>query len=163
MTITQIQLFIIFIINGIIIGVIFDIFRILRKTFKYKDYMVYLQDILFWILVGISILYCSFMFNNGELRIFMIFACINGFAIYMYTLSKIFIKINVKIILFIKKTILKIIEILLIPVKILLKFIKKILFKPATFLVINTNKIFRRLKMSKNNKNKIKEGFCEKM
>ena len=43
----QAYLFLIFIINGIVIGLLFDIFRILRKSFKTSDIITYVQDILF--------------------------------------------------------------------------------------------------------------------
>ena len=54
MVTNQAYLFLIFIINGIIIGVLFDFFRILRKTIKTKDAITYIQDILFWILQVLS-------------------------------------------------------------------------------------------------------------
>ena len=44
--------FIIFILNGLIIGLIFDIFRIFRKSFKTPDFITYLQDFIFWIIAG---------------------------------------------------------------------------------------------------------------
>ena len=40
----QAYLFLIFTINGIIIVLFFDIFRILRKSFKTSDIITYLQD-----------------------------------------------------------------------------------------------------------------------
>ena len=48
----QAYLFLIFIANGIIIGILFDFFRILRKTFKTSDMITYVEDLLFWILTG---------------------------------------------------------------------------------------------------------------
>ena len=56
--------FIVFILNGILIGLLFDIFRILRKSFKTPDFITYIEDILFWILTGIITLYFIFIFNN---------------------------------------------------------------------------------------------------
>lgn len=53
----QAYLFFIFILNGIIIGLLFDFFRILRKTIKTKDIITYLEDFIFWILTGTIILY----------------------------------------------------------------------------------------------------------
>ena len=57
MVINQASLFLIFVINGIIIGLVFDIFRILRKSFKTSDIITTIEDILFWIITGIIILY----------------------------------------------------------------------------------------------------------
>ena len=52
----QAYLFLIFILNGLIIGFLFDFFRILRKTIKTTDFVTYIQDFIFWILTGIIIL-----------------------------------------------------------------------------------------------------------
>ena len=73
MVTNQAYLFCIFIINGIIIGILFDFFRILRKTFKTSDLITYIEDSLFWILTGIIILYSIFVFNSGEIRFFIFF------------------------------------------------------------------------------------------
>ena len=56
MVLNQANLFLIFVINGILIGVLFDIFRILRKSFKTSDVITTIEDILFWIITGIIIL-----------------------------------------------------------------------------------------------------------
>ena len=60
----QALLFLIFIVNGIIIGLLFDFFRILRRSFKTKDFITYIEDILFWVLTGLLLLYSIFTFNN---------------------------------------------------------------------------------------------------
>ena len=65
MIINQANLFLIFTINGILIGLLFDIFRILRKSFKTSDIITYCEDLLFWILTGLLLLYSIFTFNAG--------------------------------------------------------------------------------------------------
>ncbi|MBO5478942.1 MAG: spore cortex biosynthesis protein YabQ [Clostridia bacterium] len=60
----QAYTFLVFIINGIIIGFLFDCFRILRKSFKTSDIITYIEDILFWIITGIVTLYFIFFYNN---------------------------------------------------------------------------------------------------
>lgn len=135
MSINQAYIFLIFTINGFVIGILFDIFRILRKSFKTKDFITYLQDILFWILTGFILLYSIFTFNNGEIRLYMFLGVFIGCLLYMTTLSSYFIKINVKIVTTIKNIILKIVNVLMIPFKIFVK--------PIKFITINIKKIFR--------------------
>ena len=84
MVTNQAYLFFIFIINGIIIGMLFDFFRILRKSFKTSDFITYIEDSLFWVLTGVVILYSIFIFNNGEIRFFMFLGIILGLIIYMF-------------------------------------------------------------------------------
>ena len=42
--------FIVFVLNGILIGIIFDLFRSLRKTFKTTYLFITIEDILFWLI-----------------------------------------------------------------------------------------------------------------
>ena len=81
MVINQAHLFLIFLLNGISIGLLFDFFRILRKSFNTKDFMTYIEDVCFWLLTGLLILYFIFIFNNGEIRIYMFVSIILGFTI----------------------------------------------------------------------------------
>ena len=137
----QFYLFLIFITNGILIGIFFDFFRILRKSFQTSNAITYIEDLLFWILTGFSVLYYIFVFNDGEIRLFMFLAIAIGVSFYMLVFSKFFIRINVHIISFFKMIIIKILEIIFIP----LKFIKKLFFKPISFIFINIRKSFTNL------------------
>ena len=141
MVINQAYLFLIFVINGIIIGILFDTFRILRRSFKTTDLITYIQDILFWILTGIILLYSIFNFSNGEVRFYMFLGIFIGCLIYMLTISKYFISINVKVLITIKKIIGKIISIIIFPIKIFFKILRKVFFRPIHFITINFKKI----------------------
>lgn len=156
----QAYLFLIFIVNGILIGLLFDFFRIARKVFHTNDMMTYIEDILFWILAGMIMLYSIFVFNNGEIRLFMFLGMILGAFMYMVFVSSYVIKINVKLINLLKK----IFGILLTPFKMIYKMLHKLFLKPITFLFINirknfTNfgtKVYKNLKMTKKTKNVVK-------
>lgn len=151
---TQLYSMLVFIISGIFIGIFFDIFRILRKSFHTPDIITYIEDVLFWLITGLFLIFIIFNFTNGEIRIYNIIGLILGSLLYMILISKIFIKINVKIVLFIKKIVISITKILIIPIQFLAKILQKI-FKPFTFFVINTKNILLNFKKSKNNKKKI--------
>lgn len=131
---SQGYLFLIFILVGIIIGLLFDFFRILRRTFKTSDFITYIQDILFWILSGIILIYAIFVFNNGELRAYIFLSIFIGIITYMLTISKYFIKFNVMILSGIKRVIIIIFKILTYPIKMILKLLKIIFIKPMNFI-----------------------------
>jgi len=101
----QAYLFLVFSLTGVAIGVLFDFFRILRRTIKTSNILTYIEDILFWILTGLLVLYNIWYFNNGEIRIYMFLGIIMGVLIYMSTLSNILIKIFSKVLQVIIKTI----------------------------------------------------------
>ena len=147
-TLEQTYLFLVYIISGMLIGILFDIFRVLRKSFNTKDFFTYIEDIIFWIITGLFLIFVIFRFNNGEIRGYSICGILLGIAIYIFSISKIFIKINVKIITFLKKIITYI-------YRFVIRVIKK-LFSPFTFFVINIKKIalkfIKNEKISKKNK-----------
>lgn len=159
---TQTNLFLIFIVNGFLIGLLFDFFRILRKTFKTNDIMTYIEDILFWILTGCIILYSIFVFNNGEIRLFLFIGIILGILLYMLFLSSHIIKVNVTIINFLKSIIGSILHILLTPLKYMYQIIRKLFFKPVSFLIINirknSTKSFKRIQQNLKKNTKIKNS-----
>ena len=138
----QAYIFVMFVINGVLIGILFDVFRILRKSFKTTDIITYIEDITFWILAGIITLYFIFYYNNGEIRFYIFLGIILGIIIYILTISKYIIKLSVTIIKFIKDIINKIIQVIFYPLKFILNILKKILFRPISFIFINIRKIF---------------------
>lgn len=99
-----------------------------------------------------------FAFSNGELRFYIFLALILGLSIYLLTISKYFIKFNVKIITTIKKIVIKIFLFILYPIKIVKNFIIKLLLRPFRILTININNILKTRKLKiKAKKSKKKE------
>ena len=139
-SINQFYLLCIFMISGLIIGTLFDLFRILRKSFKTPDIVTYMEDILFWVLTGIFLLYIIFHFSLGQIRMYMFISLGIGLILYFLTISRYFISLNVKIISFIKNVMTKILSIIIFPFKIIFKLVKKIIFKPITFITVNISK-----------------------
>ena len=123
MSLNQLYTLVCFILTGVSIGVLFDIFRIFRRSFKTSDIITYIHDFLFWILTGVILLFSIFTFNNGELRRYIFIGIIFGIILYILIFSKYFIKFFVTIISFIKK-------IIGYPIKILFSFINKHIFSP---------------------------------
>ena len=103
--VNQINTLLAFFIAGICIGIVFDFFRIIRKSFKTPDIITYIQDILFWILAGIILLFTIFTFTIGEIRIYMFIFLSFGSFIYFISISKYFILINTKVLEYFKSII----------------------------------------------------------
>lgn len=58
----QVNLFLIFTIIGLIISLLFDFFRILRRSFNTKDIITYLEDIIFWVLTRLyNSIFCIYI------------------------------------------------------------------------------------------------------
>ena len=113
----QAVLFLIFSLNGVIIGLIFDFFRILRKSFKTSNLMTYIQDIIFWIVTGISVIIFMYSFSDGTIRFYMFLGLMFGFIIYILAISQYIIKIFVYIIKTVKTILNSIIKFITYPLK----------------------------------------------
>ena len=86
-TFTQEQIFIFFFVIGVIIGIIFDIFRVLRKAFKTSDTITLIEDIIFLIITGYLITLGILKLNSGEVRFYLFLAIMFGILIYSLTIS----------------------------------------------------------------------------
>ena len=153
--ISQIYLFIMFILNGGIIGILFDIFRILRKSFKTSDFITSIQDILFCVATGIFLIYSIFIFNNGEIRLYVITGLLIGLLLYMLLLSKHIIKISINIIILLKRIFPFIIHIISVPIKIIISILKK----PCTILFVIIKQTLIKIRIIKRKLFKKKEKY----
>ena len=139
---SQIGIFLIYLIAGVLICLLYDIFRALRKTVKTPDLVTYIEDTIFWILVAIFLIYLIFVLNSGEIRFFMFIAICLGGIVYYFTLSKYFMNISVHILTFVKIIVKKLLSILLIPLKLFLRINKTV----KCIVCINFKKIWSKSK-----------------
>lgn len=144
----QLYVFSSFILTGFAIGILYDIFRILRRSFKTADIITYIQDFIFWILTGLILLYSIFTFNNGELRSFIFIGIITGIIIYILLVSKFFIKGATKTIYILKK-------ILYIPINKIYIVTKKYIFRPINTIIYKIKLGFPKIRLKKDKNNKI--------
>ena len=87
MLVEQVYVFLWSIVVGVILAILFDLFRALR--FKgIKDIWVYIQDVIFWIVAAVVIIASTFIINEGELRGYMLIGYLLGAGFYMLLFSK---------------------------------------------------------------------------
>ena len=135
---SQGKIFCAFFILGILTGFIFDFFRALRKTIKTNNIITYVEDILFFIIIGTMFLRSILIFSSGELRFYIFIAIFLGLIIYVLTIGNL-CAIMFKVILdVLKKFLIYSIRILKIPIKILKKCFQKIKRK-VEFIKIQKN------------------------
>jgi spore cortex biosynthesis protein YabQ len=85
---SQAYIFFCSIIGGIAIALVYDIFRILRKAVKTGNFVTYLEDILFWVIVAVVMFATVYYSNEGELRSYIFLGAILGVVLYAMLLSK---------------------------------------------------------------------------
>ena len=148
-----------FLIPGIFLGIIYDIFRFfriarndhthnirqkLKNRFSKKNIsdnkksttkeipesiIVFIEDIVFFMIVAITETLAFFHLNNGEIRICYLAASVIGFFAYQKTLGNLIIFFSKKILYFIRKIIYLIICIVLIPSFFFLRISRKLFWK----------------------------------
>ena len=95
--------------GGIIIGLLFDIYKVFKTNFKVIKYCSLFFDTLFWILTTIIIFITINAIESFELRYYHFVALFIGFILYYNTISKFILTAMNKIVYFItnlfKKTV----------------------------------------------------------
>ena len=135
-----------FIIPGIFLGAVYDIFRLLRiarndktngafkaigdryfpdrkkSTRHFPDaVLVFIEDILFFVIVAITEILATFHINEGEIRIYGLLISVIGFFAYQKTLGRMIIFFSRKILYLIRKIVYLIACLILTPVLFVLR------------------------------------------
>ncbi|WP_066074257.1 spore cortex biosynthesis protein YabQ [Neobacillus soli] len=75
---------------GALFGAMFDTYQRFLNRPKRKQWLVFINDLLFWIIQAVAIFYTLFLVNNGELRFYIFLALLCGFAAYQSILKGIY-------------------------------------------------------------------------
>lgn len=88
---------------GILIGLIYDVFRSLRRSMKTSDKLTNIEDIIFISIIFIIVTLAMFKFNNFKIRFYLFTSIAIGILFYYFTGSKFIMKANITILSYIKK------------------------------------------------------------
>lgn len=110
---------------GVLAGFIFDIFRVKRKLVKTSDIVVYIEDILYWLIISIVLFVLMYYSKESELRGYILLGLFIGIIMYMCILSK-------YVLMFLRGTVNVVYKFVLIPILILIRLIR-IPFKCFSF------------------------------
>ena len=122
---SQALLFITSIEIGIIMGMIFDLIRVTRKIVKAPNFLVQVEDLLYWIVCGLIGFYILYVTNYAEIRPFIFVGMILGAVFYFATFSIIFMKAATAVINYVKALLKRLWQLFLIPVRWCVKTIKR--------------------------------------
>jgi len=104
-------------------GAVFDVFRIFRRIIKHPDFLTQIEDLLYWLFISVLIFYFILYHNSGEVRIYAIIGVFAGMCLYFATLSRLVMKVSVFLIDLVKKIILTTVNILLLPIKLIIRLL----------------------------------------
>ena len=110
-----------------------------QKFLSFSGIFIFLSDIIFCLTAAVSVIILLFHLNGGEIRGFALFGAALGFTAYYFTLGKLTVLFSDYIIRGIKRLILLILSVTVIP-------IIKLLRKPIAFLARKTDIKIRKIK-----------------
>lgn len=73
---------------GAIIAFIFDITRAIRKVVIHKNFVVQIEDAIFWLVSFLVSLYFVLNYAGGQIRFFYMLGIMLGIVIYLHTVSR---------------------------------------------------------------------------
>lgn len=83
---------------GTFFGAALDTYNRFLQRRKRKSWLVFINDILFWLFQGLLIFFILFHVNQGELRFYIFLALLCGFAAYQSLLKQLYLKCLEKLI-----------------------------------------------------------------
>jgi len=127
---------------GLLIGVMFDLYRGMWKKCAPSSKTMPLWDIIWWLLVTALVFFILLNINWGELRLYLFLGQIIGFVIYYKKISPHFLKRFIVFLTWLEKTVKKLVIIVVIPFRVM----KTILLWPITIVFLVMKKIILFLK-----------------
>jgi len=105
---------------GMLLLIIYDMLRILRRVVKHNGFFIAIQDILYWVTCSLLIFHMMYQQNNGIIRGFSILAMLIGMLIYHAQISDLVVYVISEILNKTIKLIGKLIALLFMPIRIIL-------------------------------------------
>lgn len=88
---------------GIMMTLVYDLFRILRRVFLHHKFLISIEDLIFWFGCGITVFLVMQKESNGVLRWFSIVGALFGMFIYRQLLGKFLVDFLSGILIRVKK------------------------------------------------------------
>lgn len=113
----QVYVFLTTLYGGVIMGLIYDIYRIFRFYSRPKRVKTFIEDIIFWIILSILVVSIVMYTNWGELRGYIFVGFLIGAIIYNKLLSKKIIRFISRIVNFVLKKLRRLMNFITIPIR----------------------------------------------
>jgi spore cortex biosynthesis protein YabQ len=86
---TQLEVFLISCGVGVVLGIIYDIFRLFRIVLPHPDVLTAIEDILYLTAYGIFLMCFAFSLMRGQIRFFFIVGNALGFVLWFFTVGSV--------------------------------------------------------------------------
>ena len=89
----QVETFLLTILTGIILGVVFDFYRVMRGVFRPHWIVTSVTDLFYWLIATAIVFVVLIAGNGGEVRFYVFLGLVAGVVVYYRLLSKSAIRI----------------------------------------------------------------------
>ncbi|MDR3559994.1 MAG: spore cortex biosynthesis protein YabQ [Negativicutes bacterium] len=120
----QLETFLITIITGMVLGMMFDFYRIMRGVFRPRWLVTSVTDLLYWLLATAVVFVALLLGNWGEIRLYVFFGLFAGILCYFRLLSRSVIRLQIGVIRLAVKT-----------VRTAVSILDHVLFRPVGFML----------------------------
>ena len=138
----QAVVFLITVVAGAVLGVLYDCFRILRRVLRHRTVATAVEDAMFWIFATLLMFVFLMRQDLSEIRSFIFIGLALGAILYFMALSRFFIKFAMMVLRWIKGLILVIIS----PVVAVCAIFKKRLKSGHKYVRMKGRKIYQRVR-----------------
>ena len=145
---SQAYIFLCSVIGGMVIAFIYDAFRVKRKAVKTSAVIIYVEDLIFWIIVAVIMFAVIYFSNEGEIRGYIFIGSVLGIIIY----SLLFSKIIMAVFLFALRTFCRVLKFIWAVITYPIRVTLKILSFPAGFILKFFKKTYRGVRRIGKNK-----------
>lgn len=129
----QAQLFLLSVLLGGILGLVYDCLRVFRHIIPHKRLWVQLEDGVYWLCSVIFAFVVILGANAGEIRFFMILGMFGGMGVYFLSLSHLVIAVSDKVIYIVKKVLYLFFTIIMTPFRLVYLVIRTPMRKAGFF------------------------------
>lgn len=127
---------------GMCLALIYDLLRVSRRALHTRDFLVNLEDILFFVITGVILFLTAYFKNGGLLRWHGFIGALLGFAVYKLTIGDYVLRTLLWILRLIKRFLVFLLKIAFFPFRLVVRIFRR----PAGVVVWYTKKGARRAK-----------------
>jgi len=142
----QTRIFLLAIVTGAVVALIFDAFRISRIAIPTASMVVFFEDLLFFVICAVATFLLLLSATEGQVRFFLLIGEGIGALLYTLTVGQLVMAVSKSIIGFIKAVLRSIVRFILRPLWFILYHIVGFLLSPFYFVAGITKKYMQKLR-----------------
>ncbi len=113
---------------GFAVGFVYDVLNVFRKVIYHYKIFIQIEDFFYWIFSALCLFFIMLQKNSGEIRFFLICGAFIGMILYFTILSRLFLNVSDRVLIFLKKVFCLVFWAVSLPFFTVFKFFKKIFY-----------------------------------